>query len=276
MWPGWFSKTYIWMLARLYFICSRKQVKIIRNNIAKAMTDRTPSETKEITRGVLRGVIQHYQEKMINGFLSIPSVKELLISNVGLDGHERVLENALEEGRGVIIATGHYGAMEFLPPYLAFKKYPAVVIAKFSSERLQRISVSRANSQGLGIIVPGNGTNVFREAVKVLSQNKILVTQCDETDEWHSDRHTSMEFLGKMIHPDRMLRVLCKKTGAVLLFGVLLRQGEGQYKLVLHRMPDAGDSQVNVRTLKLLEKYIYEHPEQWYEWKKYHKYACPT
>ncbi|MBW1858616.1 MAG: hypothetical protein JRI70_00730 [Deltaproteobacteria bacterium] len=271
--PIWVTRAYIWILARLYFLCRPGQVKRIRKNIAKAMRDRTPSEVDKITRGVVKGIIQHYQEKMFNGFLPMPKFRRFLVSKVVFDGYERVLQDAIGEGRGVIIASAHYGALEFLPIYLAVRKYGTVTLAKFSTEKLKDIIVPRANGDGLEIIVPGNGTNVFREASKVLSENKIFVTQCDETDEWHGDSEESMEFLGRRIHPDRMLKVLCKRTGAVLLFGVLQREEKKEYKLFLHRIPCEGSVPNSVRTLKLLEKYINQHPEQWYEWKKYDKFG---
>jgi len=267
------AKAYIWMLVRLYFVIRRGQVKGIRNNIARAMRDRTPTEVNKITRGVVKGMIQHYQEKMVNGFLAVPEVRKLLISNVTFDGYDRILQDALKQERGVIIATGHYGAVEFLPVYLAMKKYPTVAVAKFTTGRLKEVAVSRANRVGLDVIVPGNGTNVLHEASKVLSQNKIFVIQCDETDEWHRDRNATMEFLGRMVHPDKMLKVLCNRTRAVLLFGVLQREGGNGYKLLLHRVPCEGDVPINIGTLKLLESYIYQHPDQWYEWKKYHRFA---
>jgi len=267
------TKAYISMLVRLYFLCRPGKVQAIRRNLARAMKDRTPSEIKKITRGVIRGMIQHYQEKMVNGFLAVPEVRKLLVSNVTFDGYERILQDALKQERGVIIATGHYGAVEFLPVYLAMKKYPTVAVAKFTTERLKEVAVSRANRVGLDVIVPGNGTNVLHEASKVLSRNKVFVIQCDETDEWHRDRNATMEFLGRMIHPDRMLKVLCKRTGAVLLLGLLQREGKKGYKLLLHRVPCERDVPINIGTLKLLEKYIYQHPEQWYEWKKYDKFA---
>jgi lauroyl/myristoyl acyltransferase len=261
------------MLARLYFLCMRGQVKKIRRNVRKAMNDRTSSEVKRITRGVIRGIIHHYQEKMLNGFLPMPKYRRFLLSRVRFDEYEHVLQNALKEGRGVIIATGHYGALELLPIYLAVKKYATVTVAKFSTQRLREIIIPRANGDGLDIVVPGNGTNVLREASRVLGQNKIFVTQCDESDAWHADRKQAMQFLGGRIHPDRMLKILCKRTGAVLLLGLLQRDGKRRYKLLLHRVPDEVSEPVNVRTLKLLENYIYEYPEQWYEWKKYDNFA---
>lgn len=238
------------------------------------MKDRQPSEINNIYKGVIKGIVRHYQEKTFNGFLAVPKFKKFLLSRVCFDGFERVLQDALKDGRGVIIATGHYGAIEFLPSYLVFRKYPTVTVAKFTTERLKKIMIPRANGQGLDVIVPGDVNNVLQEASKVLSQNKIFVTQCDETDAWHADRNHTMEFLGKKIHPDRMLSVLCRRTGAVLLLGLLHREGKNRYKLFLHRVPDEGDVPISVPTLKLLEEYIYRHPEQWYEWKKYERFAC--
>lgn len=273
IWPIWCTKAYVWMLARTYFLCRRGLIRKIRRNIARSMSHRKPSEIKEITRGVLKGMIHHYQEKMFNGFLAMPKFRKHLLSRVCFDEYEDILQDAIREGRGVIIATGHYGALEFLPIYLAVKRYATTTVAKFATERLKDIIIPRANGDGLDIVVPGNGTSVFREASKVLRQNKIFITQCDETDGWHRDYNASMEFLGRSIHPDRMLNVLCKRTGAVLLLGLLHRENKKRYKLILHRVPCEGDAPVNVRTLKLLEKYIYKHPEQWYEWKKYDKFA---
>jgi lauroyl/myristoyl acyltransferase len=261
------------MLVKLYFLCRRGQVNKMRRNVAKAMNDRTSSEVKRITRGVIRGIIHHYQEKMFNGFLPMPKYRRFLLSRVCFDEYEHVLQDALKEGRGVIIASGHYGALELLPIYLAVRKYATVTVAKFSTERLREIIIPRANGDGLDIVVPGNGTNVLRKASKVLRQNKIFVTQCDESEAWHADRKHAVQFLGERIHPDRTLKVLCKRTGAVLLLGLLQREGKKRYKLLLHRVPYEGSMPVNVRTLKLLENYIYQHPEQWYEWKKYDRFA---
>jgi len=274
IWPMSFTKAYIWILARLYFMCKPGEVNTVQENVARALKDRKPSEINKIARGVCRGMIQHYQEKMFNGFLAMPKFRKFLHSRVSFEGYELVLQDALKEDRGVIIATGHYGALEFLPSYLAVRKYPTVSVAKFTTERLKKIMIPRANGDGLDIIVPGDVANVMHEATKVLSQNKIFITQCDETDEWRVDRNHTMEFLGKKIHPDRMLNVLCKRTGAVLLFGLLHREGKDRYRLFLHRVPDEGDAPISVRTLELLERYICKSPDQWYEWKKYHRFAC--
>jgi KDO2-lipid IV(A) lauroyltransferase len=271
--PICFTRAYIWVLAKLYFTCNPGTEKTIRANIAKAIDNRTPLEMDKIAQGVLRGMVQHYQEKMLNGFFETSKLRKFLLSRVCFDGFERVLQDALKEGRGVIIASAHYGALEFLPRYLAVRKFRAATMAKFATERLKYIIITRVSGDGLDVIVPGDVKNVLHEASRLLSQNKIFVTQCDETDEWRPDPNYAMDFLGRKIHPDRMLNVLCKRTGAVLLFGLLHREGKNRYKLILHRVPDEGDEPVNVRTLKLLEKYIYRYPDQWYEWKKYDRFA---
>ncbi|MCK4391237.1 MAG: lysophospholipid acyltransferase family protein [Desulfobacterales bacterium] len=276
IWPISFTKAYIWILARLYFMCCPGKTNTILRNIGRALKERQSSEINKIYKGVIRGIIHHYQEKMLNGFFETPKLRKFLISRVCFDGFERVLQDALKEGRGVIIATGHYGALEYLPRYLAIRKYPTVTMVKFKTERLKKILIPRAIEDGLGVIVPGDVTNVMHEATKVLTQKKIFVTQCDESEEWRPDPNYTMEFLGRKTHPDRMLTVLCKRTRAVLLFGLLHREGKNKYKLFLHRVPDEGDAPISVRTLKLLEKYIYRYPDQWYEWKKYDRFPCAS
>jgi len=69
------------------------------------MKDRTPSEISKITQGVLKGMVQHYQEKMLNGFLPMPKLRKFLVTKVSFDGYERVLQDAMRERRGVIILT---------------------------------------------------------------------------------------------------------------------------------------------------------------------------
>jgi lauroyl/myristoyl acyltransferase len=261
------------MLARLYFLCRPQKVQRIRRNLTRAMKDRTPSEINKINRGVLKGIVQHYQEKMLNGFLETVRLRGFLMSRVSFDGNEGILTKALNEGRGVIIASAHYGALEFLPRYLAVRKYPTVTMVKFKTERLKKILVRRAREDDLGLIVPGEVKNVLYEASKVLAMNKILVTQCDESDAWHADGKHTMQFLGERIHPDRTLKVLCKRTGAALLLGLLQREGKKRYKLLLHRVPCEGNVPINVRTLSLLESHICQNPEQWYEWKKFSRLA---
>ena len=239
------------------------------------MKDRVPSEINKIARGVLRGMVCHYQEKMFNGFLPMPKFRKFLLSRVCFDEYEHVLQDALKDGRGVIIATGHYGALEFLPLYLGVKKYTTAIVAKFTTERLKNITIPRAKEDGVHIIVPGD-VNVLGEASRALRQNKVFIIQCDETEAWHADRNHTMEFLGRKTHPDRMLTVLCKRTKAVLLLGLLHREGKNRYKLFLHRVPEEGDMPISVRTLKLLEEYIYRYPDQWYEWKKYDRFPCAS
>jgi len=104
-WPIWVTKAYVWVLARLYFLCRPGQIRAIRKNIETAMKDRTPSEISKITQGVLKGMVQHYQEKMLNGFLPMPKLRKFLVTKVSFDGYERVLQDAMRERRGVIILT---------------------------------------------------------------------------------------------------------------------------------------------------------------------------
>ncbi len=273
--PGCLIKGYVWLLAKLYFFIKPELTIAVKKHIPTVMKAYDKKQVKQLSNKVIKGLIKHYQEKMINGFLKKNRLREYLFKNISFDKAEILLKEALKEERGVIIATGHYGALEFLPIFLAMKGYPTSVVAKFSSERLKKIIMSRAEEDGLEIIVPGDVNNVLRAASNALQQNHIYISSSDEADEWRRDKRNTMEFLGQTLHPDKTLKVLSKRTGAVQLVGLLRRKGSNSYEFILERIPDESDEK-NIAILKTLEKYIYRYPDQWYEWNEYDKFASAS
>lgn len=273
--PGCLINAYVWFLAKLYFFIKPELLIEVQKHIYTVMKDYDKKQIKQLSNRVIKGLIKHYQEKMINGFLKKKQLREYLFKNISFDKAEILLKEVLKEERGVIIATGHYGALEFLPVVLAMKGYPTSVVAKFSSERLKKIIVPRFVEEGLEIIVPEDVNNVLRAASNAIQQNHIYISSCDEADEWHRDKGNTMEFLGQTLHPDRTLKVLSKRTGAIQLVGLLRRKGSDDYEFILERIPDECDEK-NIQILKTLEKYIYRYPDQWYEWNEYEKFASAS
>jgi len=54
------------------------------------------------------------------------------------------------------------------------------------------------------------------------------------------------------------------------------RNNNHGYQFIAHSLEEVagqilslGDLSIGAKMLKFLEKYIYEYPEQWYQWKKY-------
>ena len=97
-------------------------------------------------------------------------------SQVRFAGKEH-LQAALEQGKGVILVTGHFGAVEILPGSLVMNGFPTSMICRFQTNRLRESLGWRAESIGLNLLDADNG-NVILTAMKALKAGQILITEC--------------------------------------------------------------------------------------------------
>ena len=274
---GWkISLYYIIMLGKLYFFIKRKEKNSIKGALKTVFADsRDKADIEDLTHKVFRGILLHYYEKFFNAFSSDGTLRAFLGKNVKSEDL-MVINQGLSRGKGVLFITGHFGGVEFLPAYLATNDYPVTIIARFASNHLRECSIQKAERFSSQIIDPDNTPNIMRAICDSLKENRIVITQCDEIDEWRPSRHNRVVFLGNEIHLDRTIDILIKRVGASSIFGIMQRDNKDQYKLIVYsweRMKKELRHSVNgspgAVVLKVLEQYIYQYPEEWYLWKKY-------
>jgi lauroyl/myristoyl acyltransferase len=274
---GWtFTYVYIFLLVKLYFFMKRKEKYNIALSIQSVFAGhKDPSDIKSLQNAVCRGIFAHYYEKIYNAFSPVESLQSFFESRIKIEGSE-ALDNALTGGRGVLLVTGHFGGVEYMPLYLGFKKYPVSMVVKFTSDKLRSMSLEQAARFGIEIIDPDQTPNVMKEMLKSLKRNRIVITQCDEIDEWRLSQKDKICFLGKQTFLDKTLNVLSKRAAAPVVFGIMHRSHNQRYKFVATSWESMSQQfQRSVHTtrgeviLKFMERYIYIHPEEWYQWKKY-------
>jgi KDO2-lipid IV(A) lauroyltransferase len=276
---GWsIARMYIFMLGKLYFFFNRAEKKRIKNAISKVIVKANPEiDIKTVTKNVFRGILAHYYEKLFIAF-ETPKKAGIFLKKYIIADNFKVLERKLMTGNGVIIITGHYGAIEYIPTLLAINQYAISMIAKFKTEKLKKMIFYRAKQYGIRMIDAANTGNVIRAVIKELNENRILVTECDEIEEWRPSGKEKTSFLGKRTCLDRTINVIQKRTGAEIIFGIIHRYNLNKYKLIMYAyedmlqiLHDIAPSSAGETVLKFLERYIYYHPEQWYQWKNYTK-----
>lgn len=274
---GWgLARFYISFLGRLYYIFNKKEKEIISNAISDvAGRIRREIDLKEVTGRVFQGIFSHYYEKMFIAFEDKDKAARFLNDNIS-KGDLVVIRNSLLEGRGVIVITGHYGAIEYIPTLLAVNGFDISMIAKFKTEQLKKKVFSQAEKYRIRLIDAENTGNVLNTAIKELKENRVLVTQCDEIEEWRLSEKERTFFLGQVTGLDRTINIIHKRTGAEVVFGVIHRYSLSEYRLIVHSYEDMVKmldgiplSTVGETVLKVLEQYIYRYPEQWYQWIKY-------
>ncbi|MBM4284289.1 MAG: hypothetical protein FJ128_03420 [Deltaproteobacteria bacterium] len=269
--PSWFSRCYLRLLGKIYYLLNWKERKLIQATITRILgSDLEPAVLRRLKRRTFRGAIDHYHEKLFVAYSHFGRLVGFLRRRVRLEGAE-ALEEALAAGRGVILVTGHYGAVEFLPGALAVRNYPATMICRFQTNRLRLSMQERAGRVGLEL-VDSDGSNVLLTALKALKRGRILITECDEFEEWRPDPARQVTFLGNRLDADRTLEILRRRSGAPVVTALLRREGGRRY--TLHFTPIAAPAAtaaepVGISCLKVLEAAVDADPVQWYQWRKF-------
>ena len=274
---GWnMAKIFVFVFGTLYFFFNRKERERIRNAVSEGIgrvDQRT--EIEAVTKKVFSGILSHYYEKLFIAFERPKKAAKFLRQNIDSKDLE-ILQRSLSKGNGVIVVTGHYGAIEYIPTLLAINGFSVSMIAKFKTEQLKKKVYSRAKTYNIRLIDAENTGNVIAAAFDELRNNRILITQCDEIEEWKPSKREKTSFLGRTTGLDRTINIIQKRTGAEVVFGVIHRYNLGKYKLImcdseymLQRLGHESTLSIGEAVLRLLEQFIYANPEQWYQWKKY-------
>jgi Kdo2-lipid IVA lauroyltransferase/acyltransferase len=273
---GWnFAYFYIMILGNLYFFIKRKEKRKIKEAVRLVFErQKGQSEKRKITREIFHGILWHYFEKIINVYTSIERLKiffNLYIKPEGI----AAIERGIARGKGVLLVTGHFGGIEFIPKYLATRNYPVTILAKFSSNHLRIISFEQAEKLAINLIDADKCPNIIKAIIHDLKKNRVVITQCDEIEEWRPSLNNLISFLGKKIYMDKTLNTLIRRGDTSVVFAVMHRMLNQSYKFILHSwdeiskpVGETNNTSSGERILKILEHYIYLYPGEWYQWKK--------
>jgi KDO2-lipid IV(A) lauroyltransferase len=215
--------------------------------------------------GTFRGLFDHYYEKLIMAHRPLPEMKEFLNRHLKIT-NQRHLDKIADSGKGGILVTGHFGAVEFLPLSLAIKGYKIAMICRFKTEKLRGALMSKARQMDVELIDADQPKVAFR-AFQAIKNGRILVTECDEFSEWRPDQDKSVRVFGHRVPRDKTLDFFHRRARVPALMG-LIRREKGGFTLSIDALAD-GPSDVSLAAAawQKLESYILTYPQQWYQWK---------
>ena len=270
--PRRFGRIYISLLGRFYYFFRREEEQQIKRNIS-AVIRRLP--TKEpvdiVIRRTFDGIFAHYYEKLFIAYVNFGKVCRFLRRRVIVEGRQ-LLDEALAEGRGVILVTGHFGAVEFLPLTLALLGYEVTMVVRFKTERLKRALIHRSQNVPITLLDANEAERVLFSAFQALKSNQILITECDEFKAWRPHRRRRTRFLGCFCPLDRTLDLLQRRYNSPVIMGFVQRNRGNTFGLKLHSLNGVDQIRAGTKTgqraLQVLEQYIYSAPDQWYQWKQ--------
>jgi Kdo2-lipid IVA lauroyltransferase/acyltransferase len=262
---------YISVLGKLYFLFNKKERNAIKQNVGELVT----SNDNATVNNVFDGIIKHYYEKLLMAYYDMEKFLSYLRANSEIKGKE-LLDEALKEGNGVILATAHFGAVEYLPVILAMSKYKVNVACKFKTKDLRDSLRDRAEKMNISLLNCGEESSILFKASGCLRNNEILMTEVDEVDAWNRDDTRTVELFKKKVYLDKGIDILSRRTKARVLAVYVKREKNNKVVVEISdvnnvKIPEENEhrSSFVYRLLNIFQQYVTAYPEQWYEWKKW-------
>ncbi len=267
------SMWYLRLLGKIYYIINSKERNLIIRNIGNVFKGADASH--DLVRKTFDGIFNHYSEKLTMAYRDLGRLKKEIGRIMEYSGLEH-LERAREKG-GVVLVTGHFGAVEFMPLALHLRNYPVSMTVSFQTHQLKESLMERAQGGDVELI-DCHSNDVMHKVLDSLNQGRVLLTECDEVDAWKAHKNKTIDAFGGKIKLDRSLNVLCRRTGATVLCAFIVRTRKGYcMNIVPVGEPALNEEQIETaktnigeEILKTLERFVMQFPDQWYQWKKLH------
>ena len=234
------------------FIPIRKKVAL--KNIKIAFPKQNLKWAKKVLKGSYRIVIKNFID-----FLSIPAIVEesnFKIKNL------KILEDALNKNKGVILVTGHFGLWEKWGAWLGKNGYQTCgIIQKQSNKGSDLFFREKRESYGMNQIYKRSPLN---KAYEVLKENKILILASDQ-DAKH--KGVIVNFFENETSVPKGAALFHLKTKAPIIFSVGTLDAEGKMTIVFESLSIGDNPSVESITqeyTKMLEIKILNHPDHYF------------
>ena len=234
------------------FIPIRKKVAL--KNIKIAFPKQNLKWAKKVLKGSYRIVIKNFID-----FLSIPAIVEesnFKIKNL------KILEDALNKNKGVILVTGHFGLWEKWGAWLGKNGYQTCgIIQKQSNKGSDLFFREKRESYGMNQIYKRSPLN---KAYEVLKENKILILASDQ-DAKH--KGVIVNFFENETSVPKGAALFHLKTKAPIIFSVGTLDDEGKMTIVFESLKIDDNPSVESITqeyTKMLEIKILDHPDHYF------------
>ncbi|MFN0064378.1 MAG: lysophospholipid acyltransferase family protein [Myxococcaceae bacterium] len=248
-----------WLMGRLtYALGIRRRVTL--DNLAHAFPHSPESERRRTAKRAYVNMMLAVLEALAARKLSDEQVRECLVIE-----NEQLVGEAFAEGKGVLIATAHFGNWELLGDVIARRNIPLHAVVRPLKGALNAQLVENRRRNGLGLISP---RGAVRETLKRLKHGHMVAMLIDQVI---AAKHgVCVPFFGQLASTNPALSLAAQRSGAPVLLAMAAREGD-KLHLFLEgpfRVPDTGDRQRDVAThtaalTAAIERYIRRYPDQW-------------
>ena len=240
--------------AFLYRIPSRRRVA--EENLRIAFPHQMPGEREEL----MKQVFEHFGVMTTDFLAGANRSLEDLTERSEIHGFEYV-DQALAEGKGALILTGHYGNWEIGARYMSLRGYKlSVVIRDADQEGVNEIVNNLRQGPATNVIQRGNAVRPILEKLKA---NEVVAILCDQNSD-----EIFVPFFGRLAGTVLGPGIIAARTGSPAIPCCCTHLGNGKYRMEFFPPLEPQEETVKGEGImkafnSWLESKIREHPEQW-------------
>ena len=249
------------ILGNLYYLLIKKERERAVSQMMPAL-----QISEEEARNLVRESFVNLARNVLD-ILYMPNLNEgNLHEYIEIDHLERMQE-AIAEGHGVVVLTGHVGTWEWLSAAFTLNGLPVTAIAKPQPNQ-QYTDLLNDLRATIHVEIFSRGTSELLAAGRALKKGKILGFLADQDA---GPGGAFIEFLGKTASTPMGPAVFSNKFHSPVLPAFILRRPDGRHRVVIGevlRYEDTGDTDRDLyeftrKMTKILEQVIRENPTQW-------------
>ena len=243
---------------------------LVEENLTRTFPEKNSSEIKALARKVYRN-----QAESLIELLRLPMIKtaEDAASLMDIDARE-FLAKTVEQNKGCVLLSAHFGNWELLGHCSGLLVSPLTIVVKeVKNHAINRQINFWRTMRGNRIIYDWQA---LREGLRTLRQGGLVCILGDQSD---SSGTFFTEFLGRRTSVFLGPAFFALNAGVPLFVAMCRRTGNGRYTVDIEEVAitSQGKERADVEELacrytKVLERYIYQYPEEWFwlhnRWKR--------
>jgi KDO2-lipid IV(A) lauroyltransferase len=252
------------LIGDLFYFIIRTRKKTALKNLQQAFNG---EKSERELRQILRRHYHHFGRMMIE-FARIPIFNpDDLLKQVSKQDIEYI-QGLINQSKGLMIFTGHFGNWEYLAAALAKINPPLYAVFK-QQKNLAIDDLIKKNRTRLGLLPLKIKGGAAKGVINAIKQKKMVIFLLDQDA---GKKGIFIDFFGRPASTVKGPAQIAIKYRVPIIMAFGIRDKNGLIKLHFHKFPDInqfsndeqGVQEFLVEYSNILEKYIRQYPEQWF------------
>ncbi|MFA6379125.1 MAG: lysophospholipid acyltransferase family protein [Candidatus Omnitrophota bacterium] len=249
----------------LGLLCVVRQKKIAKESLTIAFGgEKSPQEVSKIFKNCFVNLGKGMIELIY--FMAHP---KMITENVSFEGKE-YLDQAMAQGKGVIIVSAHFGNFPLMLLRLAQEGYPVnAIIRRTRDEKIEEYFQQQRSSLGLKTLYSHPRQECVMQSIKALRNNELVFIPLDQN--FGSGAGVFVDFFGEKAATATGPVVFALRAGSPIVPMFIVREANDTHRIIVEpamsiekQLDEKQTIAHNVaRITRIIEQYIRRYPQEW-------------